>query len=128
VLVTDEYIHSQYITKFPGGGLQFGEGTRGCLKRELMEETGEEIEILNHIYTTDFYLPSVFDPTKQVMSIYYDFRFVNPTTFSVNEKVFDFDELVDNAQAFRLIEIEKLSKEDLSLPVDKLMVDLIKKM
>jgi 8-oxo-dGTP pyrophosphatase MutT (NUDIX family) len=126
--VTDEYIHSQYITKFPGGGLQFGEGTRDCLKRELMEETGDEIEVLNHIYTTDFYLSSVFDPTKQVMSIYYGFRFVSLTSFIVKEKAFDFDELVDNAQTFRWIDLEKMSEEDLSLPIDKLMVDLIKKM
>ena len=28
VLVSDEYIRGTYITKFPGGGLEFGEGTR----------------------------------------------------------------------------------------------------
>jgi len=128
VLVTDEYIHSQYITKFPGGGLEFGEGTRDCLKRELMEETGEEIEVLSHIYTTDFFQQSAFNPTKQVLSIYYSFRFLNPTLFAIKEKTFDFDELIDNAQTFRWIDFVKLSKDDLTLPIDKLIVDFIKQM
>jgi 8-oxo-dGTP pyrophosphatase MutT (NUDIX family) len=38
VLVSDELIRGSYITKFPGGGLEFGEGTRDCLQREFMEE------------------------------------------------------------------------------------------
>ena len=38
VLVADEYIRGGMYTKFPGGGLEFGEGTRDCLKRELKEE------------------------------------------------------------------------------------------
>ena len=33
VLVSDEFIRGNYYTKFPGGGLEFGEGTRDCLKR-----------------------------------------------------------------------------------------------
>ncbi len=38
VLVSDEYIRGSYYTKFPGGGLELGEGTRNCLKREFKEE------------------------------------------------------------------------------------------
>ena len=55
VLVADELIHGRYITKFPGGGLEFGEGTLDAIKREMMEETGIEIEVLSHFYTTDFF-------------------------------------------------------------------------
>ena len=40
VLVSDEKIRGEYYTKFPGGGMEFGEGTRDCLKREFMEENG----------------------------------------------------------------------------------------
>jgi 8-oxo-dGTP pyrophosphatase MutT (NUDIX family) len=38
VLVSDELIRGNYFTKFPGGGLEFGEGTRACLQREFQEE------------------------------------------------------------------------------------------
>ena len=44
VLVSDELIHGMKITNFPGGGLEPGEGTRDCLKREFMEETGQPVD------------------------------------------------------------------------------------
>ena len=37
VLITDELIKGHKITKFPGGGLEFGEGTIDCIKREFIE-------------------------------------------------------------------------------------------
>jgi 8-oxo-dGTP diphosphatase len=125
VLVTDEFIKGNYVTKFPGGGLEYGEGTRDCLKRELMEETGEEIEVLDHIYTTDFFLPSAFARDKQVLSIYYRFRFINTPVFPIKEKPFDFDELVSDAQTFRWLPLSGLTKDDVTLPVDKMMVESI---
>ena len=56
VLVSDEFIRGGLYTKFPGGGLEVGEGTRDCLKREFMEEMGLLVEVGDHIYTTDFYM------------------------------------------------------------------------
>ena len=53
VLVSDEFIRGNYYTKFPGGGLEFGEGTRDCLRREFMEELELKVNIVEHIYTTD---------------------------------------------------------------------------
>jgi 8-oxo-dGTP diphosphatase len=126
VLVTDEFIDSQYVTKFPGGGLEWGEGTRDCLIREMMEETGEQIEVLDHIYTTDFFLQSVFNPEKQVVSIYYNFRFLNPTKFPIKEKPFDFQELIPDAQIFRWIDLDSLREENFTLPVEKMMVKYIR--
>ena len=43
VLVSDEYIRGGYYTKFPGGGLEFGEGTLDCIKREWQEELGQDV-------------------------------------------------------------------------------------
>ena len=45
VLVTDEFIRGSLITKFPGGGLEFGEGTRECLKREFKEEMQKNLHV-----------------------------------------------------------------------------------
>ena len=93
VLVTDEYVYGKYVTKFPGGGLHSGEGTLDCLRREMIEETGQEVEVLEHFYTTDFFVPSAFDPTKQVISIYYLIKFLEPIRFKISDKKFDFAEL-----------------------------------
>lgn len=70
VLVNDELIMGRRVIKFPGGGLEPGEGTIDGLKREWMEELGLQIEVLGHYYTTDFYQKSAFDDS-QVISIYY---------------------------------------------------------
>lgn len=116
--MSDEFIYEKYITKFPGGGLQFGEGTIDCLKREMIEETGQEVEVLEHFYTTDFFVPSAFDPTKQVISIYYLIRFVLPVQFPVSDRIFDFLELKRNAQSFRRMKISEIRQDSFTLPID----------
>ena len=70
ILVNEELIRNQTVIKFPGGGMEMGEGSIDCLKREWMEELGLEIEVKDHFYTTDFYQASAFDDS-QVVSIYY---------------------------------------------------------
>ena len=69
VLVSDELIRGMYITKFPGGGLEFGEGTRDCLQREFMEEMNLNVTIGDHLYTTDYFQMSAFNPEHQIISI-----------------------------------------------------------
>ena len=55
VLVSDEHIKGMNITKLPGGGLEYGEGTIDCVVREFKEELNLEIEVESHFYTTDFF-------------------------------------------------------------------------
>src|SRR6266480_5006226 len=92
VLVSDEFIRNNYYTKFPGGGLEFGEGTRDCLKREFMEEMDLRVEIGAHLYTTDFFQISAFNPGHQIISIYYFANAMEPITAPLRDKIFDFDE------------------------------------
>jgi len=70
ILVSDERIGDFKFTKFPGGGLEFGEGIKDCLIREWKEELNIDIEVGNHIYTTDYFQLSAFDQTSQIISIY----------------------------------------------------------
>ncbi len=133
VLVADEYIRGGYYTKFPGGGLEFGEGTRDCLKRELKEELGIESEIGEHIYTTDYYQLSAFNPDHQIISIYYYARHLEELKVSIRQKLFDFDaeqmnvyEQTGETETFRLIDWDDFSEETVTLPIDKLVAKLIK--
>ena len=131
VLVSDEFIRGAYITKFPGGGLEFGEGTRDCLKREMKEELNLEVEIGEHIYTTDFYQKSAFNPAHQIVSIYY---FVNPLekiAVDFKEKLFDFEphQIADpngEAEVFRLINWNEFNEEAVTLPIDKVVAAMLK--
>lgn len=70
ILVSEETIRGQRIIKFPGGGLEYGEGTRDALVREWQEELGVSIQVQEHYYTTDFFQPSAYDDS-QVISVYY---------------------------------------------------------
>src|SRR4249919_4119639 len=92
ILVSDEFIRGNRYTKFPGGGLEFGEGTRDCLKREFMEEMNLLVEIGNHIYTTDFYQMSAFNKDHQIVSIYYFVKALESIKVPLRETAFDFDE------------------------------------
>jgi 8-oxo-dGTP pyrophosphatase MutT (NUDIX family) len=55
VLLSDEYQMDMKMTKFPGGGMEYGEGTIDCLQREAMEEFGQSLINIRHFYTTDYY-------------------------------------------------------------------------
>ena len=92
VLVSDEFIRGSYYSKFPGGGLELGEGTRDCLKREFKEEMNLNVEIGEHIYTTDFFQVSAFNPSHQIISIYYFVKALEEIQVPLRLKEFDFDE------------------------------------
>jgi 8-oxo-dGTP pyrophosphatase MutT (NUDIX family) len=131
VLVSDEYIRGNYFTKLPGGGLEFGEGTRDCLKREFKEETNLDVTIGDHIYTTDFFQISAFNNVDQIISIYYNVHTTEPMNLATKTKLFDFtpDQVADpkgEAEVFRWIEWDDLSEETVSLPIDKIVIKLVK--
>ncbi len=134
VLVSDEYIRGDYFTKFPGGGLEFGEGTRDCLVREFIEEMNLAVEVTDHIYTTDFFQMSAFSPGQQIIAIYYKVNPLQPIVVPLRNKPFDFDDVqlktyaeTGETETFRLINWEDFSGETVTLPIDKIVADLIKK-
>jgi len=133
VLVADEFIRDKYYTKFPGGGLEFGEGTRDCLKREFMEELNLKIEVTDHLYTTDFFQESAFRPGDQIISIYYLVKPLEPIKVRLSNIEFDFDEdqllrykELHEIETFRFIDWKNLSEESVTLPIDKVVVKLVK--
>ncbi len=132
VLVSDEFIRGKYYTKFPGGGLEFGEGTRDCLKREFMEEMNLNVEVGDHIYTTDFFQLSAFNPDHQIISIYYYAKALEPIRCALRTTPFDFDasqlEVYRNTgetETFRFINLYEFSDEQVTLPIDKIVARLV---
>lgn len=126
VLVADEFLEGQSFTKFPGGGLQLGEGTRECLVREWMEELNQRIEVGEHFYTTDFYQQSAFDSTKQVISIYYLVHLLyNAESFSAIPPV-NHPNKSDATATFRWISLNEFNEELLTFPIDRMVGKMIK--
>ena len=126
VLLTDEYQMNTKMTKFPGGGLKFGEGPVDCMKREAVEEFGQEIEIIDHFYTTDYFQEALFHKNHQLISIYYLIRFKKVISCKISEVAFDFPEMKNGMQSFRWKAISELTEEDVSFPIDKKVVRLLK--
>ncbi len=133
VLVSDELIRGSYITKFPGGGLEFGEGTRDCLKREFKEEMDLDVEVAEHIYTTDFFQLSAFNPGHQIISIYYAVKQLEEIKAPLRSKPFDFDEAqmkvyeaTKETETFRLVDWNDFSEKSVTLPIDKVVAQMVK--
>jgi len=119
LLLSYEFIKGDYYTKFPGGGLETGEGTRDCLKREFIEEMNISIEVGEHFYTTDFYQKSAFGPNDQIISIYY--------LVSTKDKI-DLEKInsqKNKTENFRFVDLQTFSVEDVNLPIDKVVARLM---
>ena len=134
VLVSDEFIRGNYFTKFPGGGMELGEGTRDCLKREFKEETGLDVTIGNHIYTTDYFQQSAFNSIDQIVSIYY-FAYADDASLLENLATkttpFEFEahQVYDpngQSEVLRWIDWHDFTEDAVSLPIDKIVVRMLK--
>jgi ADP-ribose pyrophosphatase YjhB (NUDIX family) len=133
ILVSDELIKGKYYTKFCGGGLEFGEGTHECLIREFKEEMDLNLEIVEHLYTTDYYQSSIFNPAHQMMSIYYIVRALEPIKIKLKDTAFDFDDdqlkkhaETGQTESFRFVPKDLFSPDLLSLPIDKIAAKVFK--
>jgi ADP-ribose pyrophosphatase YjhB (NUDIX family) len=133
VLVSDEYIRGDFYTKFPGGGLELGEGTRDCLEREFMEEMNLKVAVGEHMYTTDIYQRSAFNNAHQIVAIYYLVKALEPITVPLRDKPFHFDAAqlevynsTNQIETFRFVDWDNFSPDAVTLPLDKIAVDIVK--
>jgi len=123
ILVSDERIGDFKFTKFPGGGLEYGEGIKECLKREWKEELNLEIEVCDHFYTTDFFQSSAFHVDTQIISIYYLVKPTEHLTFDVQRVKHNFSLEGHEEVLFRWINLKDLSVDIVDLPIDKVIVN-----
>lgn len=127
MLVSDELIRGHRITKFPGGGLEFGEGTKDCLIREIREEIGVQARDPQHFYTTDFFQQSTFHTgPMQVISVYYSFQVTDPLAIPVVQEPFAGINGTCDQERFRWLDLERSGEEDLSLPIDRVVWRLLR--
>jgi len=123
LLLSDEREYGTDFTKFPGGGVELGEGLIEALKREFMEECNADIEVLAHFYTTDFYEKSSFNES-QVISVYYTVKSVSPLQLNFKVNTFDFED--ESTQSFRWVKINEIKEEEITFKTDKVVTQLLK--
>lgn len=127
VLISDEFELNMKMTKFPGGGVEFGEGIVDALIREFREECNDqEIENIRHFYTTDFHQPAQFFEDTQLISVYYLVDLIKPLKFKISDKAFDFEIGGRQTQSFRWVKINTLKEAEITFPIDKFVVGKLK--
>lgn len=127
ILLSNEQRYGRSFTKFPGGGLEFGEGILDALKREFHEELSIEILEVELFYTNDFLQVSAFSKEEQLVSIYYiitSYKGIIPQPISnQDENKFDGIEI---PQVFKWIAVKDINEDDLTFPIDKIVANQLK--
>jgi 8-oxo-dGTP diphosphatase len=124
VLISDEHRFKTAFTKFPGGGLEFGEGIADGLKREFQEELNLEIEVGDLFYVNDFLQTSKFDDSYQLISFYYYVKCKEIESIKTRKSN---EALIADGEEFRWFPLEKLNKEMMTFPIDKLVAEKLQK-
>lgn len=120
ILISKELIKGEEVFKFPGGGLEYGEGLIEGLQRESMEEMNQNLKNIEHFYTTDFFQQSQFDSKDQLIAVYYKAKLTSKINNKLNVPVKDFP-------VFEWKKIIDFSEKDLHFPTDKFVIKLLKK-
>lgn len=125
ILVSDEFRFGRSFTKFPGGGLEFGEGILDALKREFDEEMEIDVLKASLFYINENFQDSAFSKKEQLLSIYYLIEEYSGQLPVIAQERFDFEE-VEEAQSFRWLEISELSEDEFTFPIDKVICRRLK--
>lgn len=95
-------IHAHNKWEFPGGGINFGENTRDALLREVKEETGfnvEVVELLQHIQTEEW--------TRDQGKIYYQLHILPYVCRIIGGQPQTNDEEVLDSKWFDIEDVQK---------------------
>ena len=121
ILLSKELIKGEITIKFPGGGVEPGEGIIDALQREGMEELEQNLNNIEHFYTTDFFQQSSFNPKDQLISVYYKASL--STDLLTNENT----EPIPDQPVFIWKKLSTLNPTDLHFPIDRHVLNLIQK-
>lgn len=123
VLVSDERRNGHSFTKFPGGGLEWGEGTKDCLKRELKEELGLQATIGELFYVNDFFQKSAFNDVHQLVSFYFMIDEIDFEGIICEEHPIP---MVVEGEAFRWVKRTRIIEDMANFPIDKVVLKKLK--
>ncbi|SRR5690606_12176618 len=116
VLVLHEEYAGEHLMKFPGGGLEYGEGVLDCLHREFEEELNAKIRVIGHLYTQENFEVSRFRENEQLLTIYYMVEILDETDFLI------MDPCIEKVEWLPV----DTEENNFPLPVDRIAFDKLK--
>ena len=123
VLISNETRFGVAMQKFPGGGIEFGEGIEEALRREFKEELNVEIKRHEFLYVNDFFQQSSFVETDQLISFYY---LVEVEGMQSIHRLVDGKIGLELNQSFIWVDINSLDLNDLTFPIDQKVASILK--
>jgi len=123
VLLSTERRKGFEFTKFPGGGMDWGEGSKDCIIREIKEELGIEIEIKKLFYLTEHFQTSAFREKDQLISIYYLLE--SNELSRIEDGMLSLDPN-EEENFFYWHELDQIKEEMITFPIDKEVLNLLK--
>lgn len=120
VLISDECRNGYAFTKFPGGGMEFGEGFNETLVREYQEELNIAIEVGELFFFNEFFQVSKFNPKDQLFSFYYLVNYPQWKSIVTDQHEVP---LTTDGEKHRWIPLKNLKKELFTFPIDQLVAE-----
>lgn len=116
ILISHEYFMGKRFTKFPGGGLELGEGVAECLVREFEEEMKVKITPSYLFHATESLQISSFYPEDQVIALYYIVLCEDPAAIDTSKNK---EDIAEKEEAFEWAELKDFRKEMLTFESDR---------
>ena len=116
VLVSAERFNGIPLIKFPGGGVEWGEGLQEALIREFKEELKISIGVKENIYFNDFPVESAIDKRYQVQAFFYHVEPLEPMRFST---VLSLEPPEKNTENFIWVDLKNLNEELFTYEIEK---------
>jgi 8-oxo-dGTP pyrophosphatase MutT (NUDIX family) len=116
VLISHERFMGRTFTKFPGGGLELGEGVVECIVREFKEEMNIDIIPSYLFHATESLQISSFYPEDQVVALYYIVLCDDPAAIITSKNK---EDIAENEEAFEWVLLTDFKKEMLTFESDR---------
>ncbi|MFZ9658055.1 MAG: NUDIX domain-containing protein [Crocinitomicaceae bacterium] len=123
ILLSDENRFGKFFTKFPGGGVEHGEGIQDALFRELQEELQLEISSADFFYFNEFHQASAFDQSNLV-AFYYILN-IQKAAVQLQEEGYTIP-FEQEQELQRWKAIQELQKDELTFPIDQKVLEKLK--